>query len=282
MKRIAIATSFSDDESLDDDAELLHDALNAVGVEDSLCVWDDGAVDWADFELTVIRSTWDYTRDRDGYLAWARGVERLENPYPIIEYSTDKHYLIDLERRSHRIVPTAFCDVGAEPVFPNGRFVVKPAVGAGSIDAERYDADELERALAHVRRLHASGRDAMIQPYVGSIDNDGERALVFIDGRFSHAMTKGAMLNTAEDDRTAHFRREQMAVAQAEPDAVAFAEAVLSEEHFRGLLYARVDLVKMTEGWAIMELEMVEPSLFLTYDSAAPRRLADAIARRLD
>lgn len=121
----------------------------------------------------------------------------------------------------------------------------------------------------------------MIQPYVASIDDDGERALVFIDGRFSHAMTKGAMLNTVADERDALFRREQMSVATPEPDAVAFAEALLSEELFRGILYGRVDLVKMADGWAVMELELVEPSLFLAYDSAAPRRMAEAISSRL-
>jgi O-ureido-D-serine cyclo-ligase len=279
--RIAIATSTSDDVNLDPDAELLLDALAYVGVEGSMCVWDDWAINWADFELTVIRSTWDYTRDRARYLTWARGIERLLNPYPIIEYSTDKHYLKDLAARSHRIVPSTFCDVGEVPVFPPSDFVVKPTVGAGSIDADKYASDEHERATAHVRRLHTSGRDAMIQPYVSSIDDDGERALVFIDGQFSHAMTKGAMLNTASDDRDALFRREQMSVASAESDAVAFAEAVLAEESFRGILYARVDLVKMAEGWAIMELELVEPSLFLAYDDRAPRQLAEAIRARL-
>jgi len=134
----------------------------------------------------------------------------------------------------------------------------------------------------HVRQLHESGRDAMIQPYVSSIDDDGERALVFIDGSFSHAMTKGAMLNTAADDRNALFRREQMSVADAELDAVAFAEAVLDDEFFRGILYGRVDLVRMSEGWAIMELELVEPSLFLAYNESAPHQLADAIGARLD
>lgn len=282
MRRIAIATSVSDDVNLDPDAELLLDALCDVGIEGSMCVWDDRSVDWADFELTVIRSTWDYTRDRLGYLAWARGIEHLLNPYPIIEYSTDKHYLHDLAARSLRIVSTTFCDVGSEPVFPDGRFVVKPTVGAGSIDAEKYGRDDHERALAHVRRLHASGRDAMIQPYVASIDDDGERALVFIDGTFSHAMTKGAMLNTAADDRDALFRREQMSASAAEPEAVAFAESVLAEEPFRRILYARVDLVKVDGSWAIMELELVEPSLFLAYDDDAPRRLAHAIRARLD
>jgi glutathione synthase/RimK-type ligase-like ATP-grasp enzyme len=279
---VAIATSISDDVNLDPDAELLLDALAHVGIDASMCVWDDASIQWNDYELTVIRSTWDYTRDRVGYLAWARGVERLWNPYPIIEYSTDKHYLADLERRSHRIVPTTFCNVGDEPVFPDGRFVVKPTVGAGSIDAEQYGPGDLDRALAHVRALHASGRDAMIQPYVSSIDEAGERALVFIDGSFSHAMTKGAMLNTAPDDRDALFRREQMSVAAAEPDAVDFAEAVLGEEAFRGILYGRVDLVMTAQGWAIMELELVEPSLFLAYDDRAPRRLAEAIRARLD
>jgi hypothetical protein len=95
-------------------------------------------------------------------------------------------------------------------------------------------------------------------------------------------MTKGAMLNTAADDRNALFRREQMTAADAEPDAVAFARAVLDEELFRGILYGRVDLVKMDGGWAIMELELVEPSLFLAYDERAPGRLADAIRARLN
>jgi glutathione synthase/RimK-type ligase-like ATP-grasp enzyme len=272
----------SDEVDFDPDGRILLDALAEVDVEGSMCVWDDESVEWSDYELTVIRSTWDYTRDLASYLTWAHGIERLLNPYPVIEYSTDKHYLADLAARSHRIVPSTFCDIGAEPEFPDGAFVVKPTVGAGSIDAEKYGRDKHEAARAHVRRLHASGRDAMIQPYVSSVDRDGERALVFIDGNFSHAMTKGAMLNTAPVDRDALFRLEQMSRADAEPDAVTFADAVLNEELFRGLLYARVDLVKMSEGWAIMELELVEPSLFLTYDERAPRKLADAIRARLD
>ncbi len=283
MRRVAIATSLSDDDNLDPDADLLLDALIDVDVQATMCVWDDDSIEWNDFDLTVIRSTWDYTRDRDGYLTWARSIDRLLNPFPIIEYSTDKHYLNDLAARNHRIVPSTFCDVGEEPTFPDGRFVVKPTVGAGSIDAEQYDSEGHDEARAHVRRLHASGRDAMIQPYVSSIDADGERALVFIDGRFSHAMTKGAMLTTPADDRDALFRREQMSLAnKAEPDAVAFARAVLSEELFRGTLYGRVDLVRMDEGWAIMELELVEPSLFLAYDKEAPLKLAEAIRARLD
>jgi glutathione synthase/RimK-type ligase-like ATP-grasp enzyme len=282
VRRIAVATSAFDDVAFDPDAETLLDALAEVDLEGSMCVWNDPSVRWSDFELTVIRSTWDYTDDFEGFLRWARGIDSLLNPYPIVVYSTDKHYLGDLARRSHRIVPTTFCDVDDEPVFPDGDFVVKPTIGRGSIDAERYRRDEPAHALAHVQRLHAVGRDVMIQPYIASIDDMGELALVFIDGSFSHAMTKGAMLNTAAVDRDMAFRRKQMSIASANPDAVAFAEDVLNEERFRGLLYARVDLVKTSEGWAIMELELVEPNLFLAYDERAPRRLSEAIRARLD
>jgi glutathione synthase/RimK-type ligase-like ATP-grasp enzyme len=282
VRRVAIATANFDDVQFDPDGQILLDALALADLDGSMCVWNDASVEWSGFDLTVIRSTWDYTDDLPGYLAWARGIARLLNPYPIIEYSTDKHYLGDLARRSHRIVPTTFCDVGQEPVFPDGPFVVKPTVGRGAIGAEKYAPGDDERAVAHVRLLHASGCDVMIQPYISSIDHDGERALVFIDGKFSHAMTKAAMLNTPAEVRDAAFRRRQMSVAKAEPDAVAFGEAVMDEETFRGILYGRVDLVMTSEGWAIMELELVEPSLFLAYDDRAPRRLAEAIRARLD
>ncbi len=266
---------------VDADEPILLQALAEAGVPAQLEVWDDPSVDWDRFDLVVIRSTWDYAARRDEFLAWAGGVERLANPFPVVEYSSDKHYLADLERRGHRIVATTFVDVGDEPSFPGGDFVVKPCVGAGSIDADRYGPDELDRARDHVARLHAEGRDVIVQPYVDTVDQLGERAMVYIDGTFSHAMTKGAMLNVTATDRDALFRREQMSPARAEPDALEVASSVLAGG-FADLLYARVDLVSTPAGWAIMELELVEPSLFLAYDDVAATRLAEAIRRRVE
>jgi hypothetical protein len=266
---------------VDPDSPFLLDALREVGLEGELAVWDDASVDWDRFALTVVRSTWDYTPRRDDFLTWARGVSRLCNPYDVLEYSSDKHYLEDLGAAGLRIVPSIFCDVGDQPVFPRGDFVVKPCVGAGSIDAERYSTDQLEEARAHVRRLHDVRRDVLIQPYVASVDEVGERALVFIDGSFSHAMIKGAMLNTPAPERDALFRIEQMKVARADEHAVAFAQRVLDALEWRDLLYARVDVVRTDSGWALMELELVEPSLFLQFDDDAASRLASGIAARL-
>jgi glutathione synthase/RimK-type ligase-like ATP-grasp enzyme len=283
VRRVAIATSAGDDfdEEIDPDAQLLLGALRDVDIDGQLCVWDDASVAWSDYEMVVIRSTWDYTKDRAGFLRWARELPTLFNPYSIIEYSTDKHYLDDLAARGHRIIPTSFSDVGATPVFPDANFVVKPTVGAGSMDAEKYDVGDQLAAAAHVTRLHESGRDAMIQPYVASVDEVGERGLVFIDGVFSHAIRKNAMLHVNQLDRHSLFRLEQLTLADAEPDAVAFAESIMSEPMLQGLLYGRVDLVRMPEGWAVMELELVEPSLFLSYRTEAAAVLANAIRTRL-
>jgi len=279
VSSIAIATC--EGENVDIDSPILLEALQNAGLEAALCIWDDASVDWNNFDLTVLRSTWDYAPRRDEFLAWARNVPRLVNPYEVITYSTDKHYLADIAAKGHRIVASEFCDVGTAPVFPGGDFVVKPSVGAGSIDAERYSPNDHDTARQHVARLHGAGRDVLIQPYIDSVDEIGERALVYIDGTFSHAMTKGAMLNVTQLDRNALFRREQMETAVGEPEALNVADGVLKDLGFDDLLYARVDLVMTDSGWAVMELELVEPSLFLSFHQPAAERLAQAIKRRI-
>ena len=280
MSRVAVATCAG--ENVDPDSPVLLAALERHGLEADLCVWDDPAVEWASFDLTVLRSTWDYAPRREEFLDWARGVERLANPFEVVEYSSDKHYLLDLAARGVDVVDSVFVDVDQPVVIPEAAsIVVKPAVGAGSMDAARYAGTDRAAIEAHVARLHAKGRDALLQPYVDSVDVLGERALIFIDGEFSHAMTKGAMLNTDELDRTALYRREQMSRAEAEESALTFAQTVFADPRLASLLYARVDLVATDAGWAVLELELVEPSLFLSFDDQAADRLAGAIAARL-
>jgi hypothetical protein len=279
VSRVAVATCRGVD--VDPDSPFLLDALFDLGLKAELAVWDDPSVDWSHYDLVVIRSTWDYWSRRAEFLAWAKSIKHLFNPYPVVEYSTDKHYLADLEKHGLKIIPSHFCDRGKKPRFFHHDFVVKPCVGGGSRDAERYRADQHDEARHHVEVLHAKGLDAVLQPYVDSVDTEGERALIFIDGQFSHAMRKGAMLNVAALDRNKLFREERMGPAEPELDAVAFAEHVLEVKSFSHLLYARVDLVRIANEWAIMELELVEPSLYLIYDDDAASKLAMAIATRL-
>jgi len=243
-------------------------------------VWDDESVDWESYDLVVVRSTWGYAQKYSEFLAWAHARAHLVNPYDVIEYSSDKHYLGDLASLGYPVIDTAYCEIGETPLFPDVAFVVKPAVGAGSIDAARFEADEVTAATLHVNQLHDSGRCALIQPYVTSIDVNGERALIFLDGEFSHAMTKRAHLTVAPGDRDGDFRTRQMSVARAEPDALELAQRIMTGQ-FQGLAYGRVDLVATPDGWKLMELELVEPALYLKYDGSAAARGANALVRRI-
>ena len=278
-RRVAIATC--EDLYVDPDTPLLLEVLSSLGIEHELLAWDDPNASWDRFDATVIRSTWDYAPRRDEFLEWATNVPNIYNSFDLVAWNTDKHYLRSLQQAGINVIPSTFADVGIDPIFPTGNFVVKPTVGAGSLDAERYGSGDHARAHAHVRSLHATGRDVIIQPYVASIDEEGELALVFIDGAFSHAMRKGAMLNAVENDRSQLFRAEQMSVATASPETLQFAQEVLDTGDASSALYARVDLCRLEDSWAVMELELTEPSLFLTYHPEAATQLANAILKRL-
>jgi glutathione synthase/RimK-type ligase-like ATP-grasp enzyme len=263
---------------LDPDDRLLRDALGAADA----VVWDDPAVDWEAYELVVIRSTWDYISRREAFLAWARSLGgRVLNPAAVLAWNTDKRYLADLAGASLPVVETAFLEPGEALASAVPPVVVKPAVGAGSIDAARHD--DVSAAAAHAARLHADGRVAMVQPYVAHVDQAGETALVYVAGAFSHAVRKGPLLGAAaaQADTSGLFLAEEIAPREPSTAERAAADSVMAwvAERFGTLLYARVDLLGGEEP-AVLELELTEPSLFLGHATGAAERLAAAIATR--
>jgi glutathione synthase/RimK-type ligase-like ATP-grasp enzyme len=271
----------------DEDAALLLAALDDAGVPARWAVWDDPAVDWSE-GLTVLRSTWDYTHDRARFLAWVRSLPRVANEAELVEWSTDKTYLADLAAGGVPTVPTEVVRPGAPVPAFDAEVIVKPSVGAGSRGVGRFTPDRFGEAQEHARRLHAAGRTALVQPYLDGVDATGEAALVYLDGAFSHAITKGAMISAA----TAHpveggalFIEENITPRTASPAERAAGDAAVAyvRERFGGdPLYVRVDLLPGPDGPALVELELVEPSLFLQYDQdgRAAARFAQAIGRR--
>jgi hypothetical protein len=273
---------------LDDDLPPLAGALGRRGIAHEVVYWHDRAADWARFDLAVVRSVWDYVRRREEFLAWA-GRAALEatllNPPAILDWSSDKRYLDDLARAGVPVVPTAFAAPGEAMAWPDApEVVVKPAVSAGSIDTERYPAARRGDAAAHVARLHAAGRTAMAQPYMAAVDGAGETAVVHLGGALSHAVRKGAMLVPGREVVGDLFLKEDIAPAVPTADEVAVAEAALAAVPggAADLLYARVDLVPGPLGEPlVIELELLEPSLFLAFVPGAADRLAAAMAARL-
>jgi hypothetical protein len=148
-----------------------------------------------------------------------------------------------------------------------------------------YDDARRRAAEAHIRALHAAGRDVLVQPYCDSVDSEAETAVVFIDGRLSHCMRKGPLLALDRPPSGGLFRAEDMRRRDGEDDVVALARRTwqLAAERFGPPLYARVDVLRSDAGEpAVLELELIEPSLFLDFAPGSAEALAAAVVRRLD
>jgi glutathione synthase/RimK-type ligase-like ATP-grasp enzyme len=270
-RRVALATAAEIPDG-DEDFPALIAALAGLGVVAEPAVWD-GDLDWAGFDLVVLRSTWDYAERRDAFLAWAGSLPRVLNSLPVLEWNTDKQrYLTDLAAAGVSVVPTEFLAPGQELDAPDGAFVVKPAISAGGRSSARFEPGEDAAARALVARIHADGRTAMVQPYLGDVE---EVDLVFIDGAYSHALHRRVPLPAA-GDREVFYLDEELRPARASDSDRLVAEHALAVAPGE-LLYGRVDLV---EG-AVLELEIAEPSLYLGFGEGAADRLAQAIFGRL-
>lgn len=288
-RRIALASCLALPTGNGDDLALLA-PLAALGVEASMVPWDQPGVDWSQFDATVLRATWDYTLRRDDFLAWAAAAPRLYNPFSVVLANSDKGYLADLAAAGLPVVQTWLAPIGVEPQFPeSGEFVLKPSVGAGSRGAGRFDAGRpgtLEAAREHLRALHDAGRTVLVQPYHSGVDTAGETALIYIDGTYSHAIRKGPMLEPEVRHQVygPAYVPENITSRQPSEEELAVADKVFAYANGQqegDLLYARIDLLPGPDGPVVVELELVEPSLYLSYSDTAAGLLAAAISARL-
>ncbi|HEY6986493.1 MAG TPA: hypothetical protein VH375_10445 [Rhodanobacteraceae bacterium] len=292
MARIALITAAAA-RDLDEDLPPLVAALRGAGIEPSIVNWDDASVDWSGFDLGLLRSTWDYSQRLTEFLPWvdrAAAATTLLNPRDVVRWNTDKHYLGHLAGAGVPIVPSTFVEPGddAGPALDrflaaqSAEFVVKPSIGAGSRDAQRYSRDERDDAALHVKRLASARRSVLLQPYLGRVDERGETALVFFEGRFSHAIRKGPLLRRGEGPTRALFAAEHITPRTADPDEIAIATRTLAAIPFaQPLLYARVDLIHDDDGAPrVLELELAEPSLFFEHAEGSAERFAQAIVAR--
>ena len=275
-----------------DDDGLVVEALARRGIDAGFVAWHEEGVEWERFELVVVRSTWDYTRRLGGFMEWVERVGgRMRNRPEVVRWNADKRYLAELGDAGLPVVPTRFVEPGgAAPQF-DGEVVVKPAVSAGARQTGRFGPAAHGEARALLGRLGAAGRVAMVQPYLAGVDERGETALVYVRGEFAHALRKRAVLRP---DEVAPLRDDALGSAEAmyDPELVrggsasdaerAVGAAVVefvAERFGEAPLYARVDLVPGPDGEPVlMELELVEPCLYLHEAPATAERLAEAIA----
>ena len=264
----------------DFDEELLLGSLRKGGHTVDLLPWDDPGASAAGYDLCVLRSCWNYYEEPEKFLDWIARVSRaapLANRAETIRWNIHKQYLGDLRSDGLPVVPTVWFARG-ESVDLRGEMdrlgwrdvVIKPAVSAGSFETRRFRYDEVDEGESFLGPL-LCGRDMMVQLYMPAVEWGGEKALVWIDGAFTHAVRKDPRFTGGEEK-----------VSEAMPpsdDELAIARQAVSL--VKGdLLYARIDLMSDERGnLLVSELELMEPSLFLLQYPPALERLSAAIAR---
>lgn len=264
----------------DPETHLLVAALANIGVEAVVAPWDSPE-DWAAYPLVAVRTPWDYFRRLPEFLAWAKRTSQLTafvNPVSVIEWNSHKAYLRELAAKGIPTVPTLWLDQGAADGAARlaatgwGEVVVKPAVSIGAIGALKAQAAD-PACIAHLAALLAEG-DVLVQPFIESVAAQGEVSLIYFGGVFSHAIRKQP---AAGDYRVQDMYGGTNHPYQPAADEVALATLALSATP-APTTYARVDMVRLPDGRpAVMELELIEPELFLGVDPAAPARFAEVL-----
>jgi hypothetical protein len=257
----------------DKDLALLTKQLDFTGVKWEIVHWHDNNVDWGKYTCAKIQSPWDYHKRIDEFQAWLSKVAQvttLLNPIPIINWNIDKRYLKELINAGIPTIQTTFVenemDLCKQEHILDNDIIVKPAISAGSNDTFRFISKK-DEAYAHAKNILSSGRTVLIQPYLKTIDTFSESGIIFINGKFGHAISKSAIFGDTKNEHNGLYFEAKVIKRDPTPLEKEFGERIivwLTAKFGRVPLYARIDTVIDASGSpVVMELELLEPSLFL-------------------
>lgn len=278
MKKVAIVSCLVLPEP-DVDEQLTLQAVREQGMSAELVAWDDHSADWSQFDAAVLRSPWNYPEHPEQFKQFVQRVSsatKLINDAETVLANLHKGYLIKLEKLGIPIVPTQLVSqiTDLEGAMNLGweKVVIKPAVGAGSMGTQSFDDLGSAEAKTHLRELLLEG-DALIQPFMESVNNGGERSLIWIDGEFTHKIVKSPRFIGQDESVSAAVE-----ISENEIELGLKIMTTVKAE----LLYARVDLMLDNGGQlALSELELIEPSLFFMQHPPAAQAFASGLRRML-
>jgi hypothetical protein len=270
-EKIALVTykkqdKFSAGTQVDEDALLL-DFLMQRGLDVSLQIWDDPCVNWQDYDLVVLKSTWDYHNKYGAFLLWLEQLQTWDikvcNPTNIIKWNSHKRYLCEVQQKGLKVVPSAYpIDIvhimDCYLKFETDEIVIKPCISAGAQDTIRIHKDVFEQHREKIENLLKT-TDMIIQPYIREIEQ-GEWSFLFFGGKFSHSVLKTPKPN---DFRVQHYHGGQISSRKVSEQLVRDQITPYVTNFATNCLFARVDGVFIDEIFHLMELELIEPYLFL-------------------
>jgi len=269
---------------------LIDQPMQALGWQTELVSWRSNSVNWSDFSAVIIRSPWDYQDDMEGFLKVLSNIEqstaRLENSLAVVQWNINKSYLKSLAADNVTIVPTlwpeAFDAKNIEQYFEHfatEQIVLKPRVSANADNTFWLTKDNYQDKIAELTQAFAS-RELMVQPFIKAICEEGEFSLFYFNGQYSHAILK----TPAQGDfRVQEEHGGVLLAITPETELVAVANNTMQaiSKYHGDLLYARIDFVRHQDSFALMEAELIEPSLYFNMDQGSPQRFAQAFDARM-
>ncbi len=266
---------------------LLFEPMAAAGWKVDMVSWQS-QTDWDQYQLVIIRTPWDYHDFQQQFLNVLQDIEnstaQLENSLETVRWNIDKQYLKQLQQHGCPVVPTIFKkqltsqDVSdAFARFGKDRLIIKPTVSASSMNTYPVSRDDWATRKQDILPVFQS-KTAMLQPFISAVVEEGEYSLFYFAGELSHTIIK--------TPKSGDFRVQEeyggiLKLIEPEPELVLAGQKAIDALD-RTLLYARVDLVRLSDGtFALMELELIEPSLYFDMDKTAPARFVAALERFL-
>jgi glutathione synthase/RimK-type ligase-like ATP-grasp enzyme len=262
--------------------QMLFEPLKAVGWSAEEVSWRKTDVDWNVYDVVVIRTTWDYQDDVEAFMACLQRIEassaQLQNGLKAVEWNISKRYLSDLQNQGINIVPTLWFNafVVAElqigfSHFDTSEIVLKPLVSANADHTYRLTPENLKEQADELKDVFAH-REFMMQPFLPEIVNEGEYSLFYFAGHYSHSILKqpGAGDFRVQEEHGGHLKS-----IQPSEEMLTIARHCLAALP-ADVLYARIDLVRHKNEFAVMEIELIEPSLYFNMDPESPQRFVDA------
>lgn len=270
-------------DSLEDEEMILLARLRESGLDVHREVWTDKKVAWASYHVILLKSPWDYHEKYEAFCRWLDKVKglgiRLLNPHHIVKWNSDKHYLQKIAKAGLKVIPSAIIERGELPLlssffyqFGTDKLIIKPCVSAGARDTFIVTPQNLAEQQLLVTQL-AKAEAFIVQPFIKEIEAEGEWSFIFLNGRFSHSVLKKPKRG---DFRVQPYHGGTTDAAVAEDRHVQSASAYV-EQFAKGCLYARVDGILINNELHLMELELIEPYLFLNAHPEGYQRYTDAL-----
>lgn len=260
--------------------------LQHKGLDITAEVWNDPRVDWTKYDVALLKTPWDYHHKFDEFKLWLEKIGSLHikllNDYQIVRWNMDKHYLKEVAEAGFDVIPSVFLDRGwtgdLDPLFKelnSDKLIIKPCVSGGSKDTLVLHRSAAIQDQDNVLELIAE-RDFIVQPFVNQI-GEGEWSFIFFNGRYSHTIIK--------KPKAGDFRVQQIfggTIEMVSPEQKYIDRAATYISRFaQHTLYARVDGVMVNEEFILMELELVEPFLYLSYHPDAVGHYYNALKEQL-